>query len=732
MYIADVLIEHPVNPLDRPFSYLCELPISKGIRVKVPFAAQSLVGYVESVLETTLSEKELEEENGYPLKWISEIIDEKPLLNSELMQVADYLSKITLSPKISCLSVMLPIQFKPSSKNGVGKKYERYVQAVDRDDLKMTPKQKACHDYLKELRRPMRLKEVPYSAAILKKLAEIKAIDILDVEVYRNHYLDIKTKEVWPQLTSPQQKAVEGITNELKHKVCLLYGVTGSGKTEVYLQAAKKVLSQQKTVMMLVPEIALTPMMVTRFKERFGPAVAVLHSRLSQGEKYDEYRRILKHDVKIVVGARSAIFAPLENIGLIIMDEEHDQSYKQDSAPRYHTRDIARFRAEYHRCPLVLASATPSIETYARAKKGTYALFELKKRINNQPMPNVTIVDMAKEVSAKNYSLFSRTMRQRLQDCIDQNHQAILLLNRRGYSNYLQCKGCGYVVKCPHCDVTLTYHKDEHVMKCHYCDYTAAPVSTCPNCQGRAMYPVGYGTQKVEEMIQKEFTNAKVIRMDVDTTRKKGAHEQLLKAFEKQEANILLGTQMIAKGLDFANVTFVGVLNADQTLNLPDFRANERTFQLLCQVSGRSGRGEETGSVVIQTYNPDHYAIQSASQHNYLAFYQKEIQYRYYGNYPPYCRMVSLEIRGKDENIVTDRAQQIAVYLKNNATHATVLGPAPSLIYRMNDYYRYRILIKYKNGEGLMDALNTIHQHYNRERKEKVSVMIDFNPYTQI
>lgn len=246
------------------------------------------------------------------------------------------------------------------------------------------------------------------------------------------------------------------------------------------------------------------------------------------------------------------------------------------------------------------------------------------------------------------------------------------------------------------------------------------------------MYPVGYGTQKVEEMIQKEFTNARVIRMDVDTTRKKGAHEQLLKAFEKQEANILLGTQMIAKGLDFANVTFVGVLNADQTLNLPDFRANERTFQLLCQVSGRSGRGEETGSVVIQTYNPDHYAIQSASQHNYLAFYQKEIQYRYYGNYPPYCRMVSLEIRGKDENLVTDRAQQIAVYLKNNATHATVLGPAPSLIYRMNDYYRYRILIKYKNGEGLMDALNTIHQHYNRERKEKVSVMIDFNPYTQI
>ena len=732
MYIVDVLIEHSVNVLDRPFSYLCNLPVVKGIRVKVPFANQSLVGYVENVTETTLSESELEEENGYALKWIDEIIDEKPLLNNELVQVADYLSKITLCPKIRCLSVMLPVQFKPSSKTGVGKKYERYIQAIDRDDLKLTPKQRACYEYLKELRRPIRLKEVPYSAAILKKLAEMRAVDILDIEVYRQHYSNIETQNVWPTLTIPQQKAVDGITSESKYKVCLLYGVTGSGKTEVYLQAAKKVLSQQKTVMMLVPEIALTPMMVTRFKERFGPAVAVLHSRLSQGEKYDEYRRILKQEVKIVVGARSAIFAPLENIGLIIMDEEHDQSYKQDSSPRYHTKDIAIFRAQYHRCPLVLASATPSIETYARAKKGTYELFELKKRINNQPMPNVTVVDMAKEVYAKNYSLFSRTMKQQLQQCINQNHQAILLLNRRGYSNYLQCKECGFVMKCPHCDVTLTYHKDEHVMKCHYCDYTTTPITTCPTCSSRSLYPMGYGTQKVEEMIQKEFKGAKVIRMDVDTTRKKGAHEQILKSFENQEVNILLGTQMIAKGLDFENVTFVGVLNADQTLNLPDFRANERTFQLLCQVSGRSGRGQKTGSVVIQTYNPEHYAIQAASKHHYLSFYQKEIQYRYYGNYPPYCRLVSLEIRGKDEEITRGCASQISTYLKNNTTHATILGPAPSLIYRMNDFYRHRILIKYTNGEGLMNALETIHQHYNKEKKIKVSVMIDFNPYTQI
>lgn len=732
MYIVDVLIEHPVNTLDRPFSYLSELPVLKGVRVKVKFQNQNLVGYVEACHETQKTSEELKEENGYTFRMIEEIIDEKPLLNNELNKVADYLSKITLSPKVSCLSAMLPVQLRPSSQKGVGKKYERYVQAIESVEYSLTPKQKECFEYIRQLHQPIKLKDVPFSNAVIKKLIEKHALDLIDVEVYRQHYDVLKKENPWLDLTPPQKKAVDGICHELTFKICLLYGVTGSGKTEVYLQAAKKVIEMGKTVIMLVPEIALTPMMVNRFKERFGHQVAVLHSRLSQGEKYDEYRRILNHDIKIVVGARSAVFAPLENIGLIIMDEEHDPSYKQDSSPRYHTRDIARFRAQYYQCPLVLGSATPSIETFARAKKGTYELYELKKRINNQAMPACYIVDMTKEVAQRNYSLFSNLMKNKLNQCLKEGQQAILLLNRRGYAPYLQCKECGEVIKCPHCDVALTYHKDEHVLKCHYCDYSMSVVSKCPHCQAKMMMPMGYGTQKVEEMLLKEFPLAKVIRMDMDTTRKKGSHEKILKSFENQEANILLGTQMIAKGLDFENVTFVGIINADQTLNLPDFRANERTFQLICQVSGRSGRGKKKGCVVIQTYNPDHYALKTASLHDYLSFYNQEIQYRYYGNYPPYCRMVSIEIRSKEQPLCLQQAQNIAQYLKNNASHASVLGPAPALINRMNDYYRYRILIKYKKSEELINACQVIHQHYNKTKKGKVKVMIDFNPYSSV
>lgn len=731
MFIVDVLIEHPINKLDRQFSYLSALPVLKGVRVKVPFNKQSLVGFVEEVNKTELTQKELEEENGFRYQFIDEVIDEVPLLNQELMEVANYLAKVTLAPKIACLSMMLPIQLKPNSKQGVGKKYERYVQSIDSYTAVLTPKQKEGYEYLRDLHQPVKIQEIPFSKAILKKLVEAKAVDIIDVEVYREHYQGIEKKEVWPNLTPAQNLAVEGIASYRDHKVCLLYGVTGSGKTEVYLQAAKKMLERQKTVIMLVPEISLTPMMVTRFKGRFGHMVAVLHSRLSEGEKYDEYRRIYQKEVKIVVGARSAIFAPLENIGLIIMDEEHDYSYKQESSPRYHTRDVAIFRAAYYRCPLILASATPSIETFARAKKGTYDVKELKQRINLQVMPRCTVVDMAKEVAQRNYSIFSRELKQQLQKCIQNHQQAILLLNRRGYSNYMQCKQCGHVFKCPHCDVTLTYHKDENQMKCHYCDYTQPVVHACPECQSTFIQTMGYGTQKIEEQLIKEFSGAKVIRMDVDTTRKKGSHERLLKAFENKEANILLGTQMIAKGLDFENVTFVGVLNADQTLNLPDFRANERTFQLLCQVSGRSGRGKKNGTVVIQTYNPDHYAIVAASQHDYASFYQQEIQFRYYGNYPPYCRMVSLEIKSKEDSLANTSATQIAMYLKNNTKQAMILGPSPSLIHKVNDTYRYRILVKYKQSETLLEALTSVHQHYNKEGKGKVNVMIDFNPYSQ-
>lgn len=732
MYIVEVLIEHPVQSLDRSFSYISDTPVLKGVRVKVAFQNRHVIGYVEKCMETEKTLEELEAENGYAYKEIEEIIDETPLLNSELQQVASYLSQISLSPKIACLQTMLPMQLRPNSQKGVGKKYERYVQAVESMEFKMTPKQKACYEFIKNTHQPMKLKAVPFSSSIIKKLVDMHALDMIDVEIYRQHYETMPEKSNPLTLTPAQKKAVSGITEPLSFKTCLLFGVTGSGKTEVYLQAAQKVIDKKKTVMMLVPEIALTPMMVERFKERFGYRVAVLHSRLSQGEKYDEYRRILEKQVDIVVGARSAIFAPLENIGLIILDEEHDSSYKQESAPRYHTKDIARFRAKYHQCPLVFGSATPSIESFARAQKGVYELYELNQRINLQEMPKCYLVDMAKEVERRNYSLFSNLLKKKLIDCIRKGHQAILLLNRRGYAPYIQCKECGHVIKCPHCDVTLTYHKDSNTLKCHYCDYSQPMVSTCPECHSRYIQPMGYGTQKVEEMLYKEIPQAKVIRMDVDTTQRKGTHEKILKAFQNKEANILLGTQMIAKGLDFENVTFVGVLNADQTLNIPDFRASEKTFQLLCQVSGRSGRGQKKGEVVIQTYNPSHYALTCASKHDYLSFYKHEMQYRYYGNYPPFCRLIAIEIRGKEETVVSERAQAIVKYLKQQAENVHVLGPAPSLIYRLRDDYRYRILIKYKQSDALMEACQMIHQHYNKDKRQKISVVIDFNPYSNI
>ncbi|WRK51871.1 primosomal protein N' [Coprobacillaceae bacterium CR2/5/TPMF4] len=408
------------------------------------------------------------------------------------------------------------------------------------------------------------------------------------------------------------------------YHTALIHGVTGSGKTEVYLHLSKYVIQNNRTVLMLVPEISLTPMMVNAFKHKFGKEVAIIHSRLSPGERYDEYRRILNHEVKIVVGARSAIFAPLENIGLIILDEEHDPSYKQESKPRYQTAQIARIRAKYHHCPVVLGSATPSLESYSRAIKGVYDLYELPKRINQFPLPEIELIDMAKEMRQQNYSLFSRAMQKQIQARLQAKEQIILLLNKRGYASFVRCLDCGEVIKCPHCDVTLTYHKQERMLKCHYCEYQIPIMKHCPNCKGTNLKHFGTGTQKVEEQLENLFPGVKVIRYDVDTTKNKDGHQKLLQQFENHEADILLGTQMIAKGLDFENVTFVGVLNADLSLNIPDFRSNERTYQLLEQVSGRAGRGKKKGTVMIQTYNPDHFVLQCVKTHDFNRFLMKK------------------------------------------------------------------------------------------------------------
>lgn len=563
-------------------------------------------------------------------------------------------------------------------------------------------------------------------------MVEQKAVIIKKEEVYRDPFVDDQKKPIEYALTSDQQKVVNGIMAKINvYHTALIHGVTGSGKTEVYLHLSKYVIQNNRTVLMLVPEISLTPMMVNAFKHKFGKEVAIIHSRLSPGERYDEYRRILNHEVKIVVGARSAIFAPLENIGLIILDEEHDPSYKQESKPRYQTAQIARIRAKYHHCPVVLGSATPSLESYSRAIKGVYDLYELPKRINQFPLPEIELIDMAKEMRQQNYSLFSRAMQEQIQARLQAKEQIILLLNKRGYASFVRCLDCGEVIKCPHCDVTLTYHKQERMLKCHYCEYQIPIMKHCPNCKGTNLKHFGTGTQKVEEQLENLFPGVKVIRYDVDTTKNKDGHQKLLQQFENHEADILLGTQMIAKGLDFENVTFVGVLNADLSLNIPDFRSNERTYQLLEQVSGRAGRGKKKGTVMIQTYNPDHFVLQCVKTHDFNRFFNEEMKIRRLAKYPPYVHLLSIIIQGKNEQAVSKNANQIKTYLQKQLPQILILGPANSLIYRMQDIYRKRILIKFTDSKKLYPVLETMSDFYNKQGT-KVHVVCDFNPYSQI
>lgn len=730
MYLVEVLVEHPVSKLDHTFTYLSEEKIIDKIRVRVPFNNQKLIGYVEKVTYSDLTQDELEKQYGFKMKYVEEVLDEIPLLNDELVEIASYLHKSTLAPKIACLLTMLPKHLKPSSSTKTKKKYTKYIQAIP-NVIVSTTKQKQCYEYILKTNQPLLVNDIPFSKGILNKLYEQHAIDIIQVEEYEEYKSVSKTID-FPELNPKQQVALDLLFKARdEHKVALLYGVTGSGKTELYLRLVQDALNKGKSAIMLVPEISLTPMMVKIFKERFGKDVAVLHSKLSEREKYDEYCRIVSNNVKIVVGARSAIFAPLTNIGVIILDEEHDGSYKQDSSCRYHAKDVALVRAKYNHSFVVLGSASPSVESYARATKGIYKLITMTERFNQKPLPTVKIVDMKDEFKKGNYDILSNMMKQKITDTINKNEQVILLMNRRGYANYMLCSNCGHVIKCPHCDVTLTYHASDSSLKCHYCNYSTKVQRICPECKSKNMKFVGEGIQQVEEYLTNRIQGSKVIRYDIDTTSKKDGHEKILKAFENKEYNILLGTQMVAKGLNFPDVTFVGVINADLMLNLPDFRASERTFQLLLQVAGRSGRANKAGEVIIQTYNKEHYAISASSNHNYNEFYDKEIEYRYLGNYPPFCYMVSIILRSKNEKDVEQLANEFANYIKEHATHSMVLGPAKAMVYKIQDKYRYRILVKYTKSNDIYKVLNELNVHL-KQSKSTCEMLIDFNPYNQV
>ncbi|MGP3560898.1 primosomal protein N' [Geobacillus sp. BK01] len=573
------------------------------------------------------------------------------------------------------------------------------------------------------------------SSAPLKALVDKGFIVISDVEVYRDPYRHrtFQPSEP-PALTEAQAGALAAITASVRageHRTFLLYGVTGSGKTEVYMRAIDEVLRQGKEAIVLVPEISLTPQMVERFKGRFGPKVAVLHSGLSIGEKYDEWRKIHRKEVQLVVGARSAVFAPFENLGMIIIDEEHETSYKQEEMPRYHARDVAIYRARRHGCPVVLGSATPSLETFARAAKGVYELLELPERIADGGMPDVHVVDMREELRSGNRSMFSRRLLDELRLRLERGEQAVLFLNRRGYSTFVMCRGCGYVIRCPHCDISLTYHRAGERMKCHYCGHEEPLVPRCPACGSEHIRFFGTGTQKVEEELTKLLPTARVIRMDVDTTGRKGAHEELLSRFAAKEADILLGTQMIAKGLDFPDVTLVGVLAADTMLHLPDFRAAEKTFQLLTQVSGRAGRHELPGEVVIQTYAPDHYSIELAARHDYRAFYRREMMMRKAHGYPPYYYLTLITAAHEEAPAAAKAAEKIAAYLRKQLSEdAVVLGPVASTIARLHDRYRYQCMIKYKREPNVTAALKAVIDRYQADAAHGgVAITVDTNPY---
>lgn len=716
--VVGVLVQLSSQNIDKIFDYIVpndlESSIKVGIRVLVPFGRQTLEGFV----------LEIKDNSDRDLKEIYSILDRDIVLNDELLLLGKQIQKSTLSTLISAYQVMLPKALKAKAGVLVSKKYQTFYELTDKSYLASSSAQEKILKLFSDKKTISRKELLAISSSALSTLIEKKVLSEIKKEDYRIKYEVNKDKK--KVLTPSQQKVINSVLENQQNVPFLLFGVTGSGKTEVYMQIIEKVLKRGETAIMLVPEISLTPQMVEQFSNRFGNQIAALHSALSEGEKYDEWRRIARGEASIVIGARSAIFAPLKNIGVIIMDEEHSDSYKQgDKSPRYHARDVAIWRAKYHSCPVLLGSATPSLESMARAEKGVYQLLVLKERVNGKSLPNVEIIDMNKEAKNGTSHITNRLLGE-LSSCIDRGEQAILFLNRRGFSTFVTCKNCSETIKCPNCDITLTYHKSNRMLRCHYCGYATPLPKVCPHCKEEALSDLGVGTEKIEEELHGLLPNARVLRMDVDTTSRKGAHKKMIDAFRNHEYDILLGTQIVAKGLDFSDVTLVGVINADTSLNIPDFRSSENTYSLLSQVAGRSGRSQKTGKVYIQTFNPDHYAISFVKEHDYLGFYREEMKIRRRLGYPPFYFLCYLKISGKEADYLFQEALKIKRSLERNLGHTTILGPTTLAVFKVNNIYRYGIILKYKREEALYDILIKIQNHYKSNHKLRVD--IDFNP----
>ncbi len=716
--VAGVLVQLASQNVDKIFDYSVprelEDSIKLGIRVLVPFGRQTLEGFVLEIKDSSQLE----------LKEIYSIVDYDIVLNEELLSLGKEIQHDTLSTLISAYQVMLPKALKAKAGTTIHKKFHTFYKMGQNNYIGTSVPQRKILELFQSKDMIPKEELVSISSSALSTLVEKQVLFPVQIEDYRLKYdIHQDSKKV---LTPLQQQVVDKVIHGDYERPFLLFGVTGSGKTEVYMNIIEHVLSQGKTAIILVPEISLTPQMVEQFSNRFGNQIAALHSALSDGEKYDEWRRIARGEASIVIGARSAIFAPLKNIGVIIMDEEHSDSYKQgDKDPRYHARDIAIWRGKYHCCPVVLGSATPSLESMARANKGVYQLLVLNKRVNGRSLPDVEIIDMNRE--AKNSSShLTQVLLDEIKHCIDRGEQTILFLNRRGFSTFVTCKNCAETIKCPHCDITLTYHKSNKMLRCHYCGYATPLPKVCPNCGEEALSDLGVGTEKIEEELHTLLPYARVLRMDVDTTSRKGAHKKMIEAFRNHEYDILLGTQIVAKGLDFPDVTLVGVVNADTSLNIPDFRSSENTYSLLSQVAGRSGRSDKQGKVLIQTFNPDHYAISYVKHHDYLGFYKEEMFVRRKLGYPPYYYLCYIKISGKDAKYIFQEALKIKQSLERMLEHTTILGPTSLPIFRVNNIYRYGIILKYKKEDRLRQDLFRVKNHY--KTNNKVRIDIDFSP----
>ena len=740
---ANIIVDISHEKLDKTFQYLIPRELADevrvGVLVEIPFGNRSITGYVVELTD----EAEFEVSR---LKPITGVKKGSVPIESQLIELAGWMRKNYGGTMNQALKTVIPIKQKTKA---IEKKIltllltkEEAIHTLAKyEDKHFTAKAKLLRELMEnvQLEQSLVTQKLNVGTSTIKALERDKVIEIQTTKEYRNPVNHLESKGYHLTLNEKQQLVVDHITANIEagqNKTYLLKGVTGSGKTEVYMELIAHTIAQGKQAIVLIPEIALTFQTVMRFYNRFGDRVSIMNSRLSQGERYDQYLRAKNGDIDIMIGPRSALFAPFERLGLIIIDEEHENSYKSETIPRYHARETAIERARMNGASVVLGSATPSLDSYYHAEKGAYELLELTQRVQEKPLPSCEVIDLRDELKNGNRSILSVRLQELMEDRLEKKQQMMLFLNRRGVAGFMSCRACGHVIKCPHCDVSLSQHNNGK-MVCHYCGYEEPEPKTCPSCGSKYISGFKAGTQKIEEMVRKRFPQARVLRMDFDTTRTKEAHEQILQAFANQEADILIGTQMIVKGHDFPNVTLVGVLAADMSLHISDFHAAERTFQLLTQAAGRAGRGDEPGDVIIQTYNPEHYAVLFAKEQDYESFYEQEIMYRKLGFYPPIWNLLLVMCTSEDEKklqfssekIVRHLQKQIDTddYFKGKAIQ--MVGPADATIARVNDIYRKVIYIKTKDYQDLVLLKDRL-EYYMKDNKDfgQVSVQFDFNP----